>query len=119
MRRTTSAALVLAALLALLTSPSFHAHPAGTAASPAVTAAGTGFAANGAGGAPHDANLCPICRAIAQARLALRAPTCAGSLVLASRSLRLQLAAPDAPAPAPALECGAPRAPPAASAIEA
>ena len=122
MRRTASAALVLAALLALLTSPSLHAHPSGTpAVSPAVTAVGAaGFAADNGGGAPpHDASLCPICRAIAQGRLALRAPACASSLLLASASLRLQLAAPDAPAPAPALESGAPRGPPASSAIEA
>ena len=122
MRRATSAALVLAALLALVASPSFHAHSAGKPGAPAVVAAsGTiGFAAGAEpGAAPHDAALCPICRALAQARLALRAPAFAGSFVLASTSLPLHLAASEAPTPAPALQSGAPRAPPGPSAAAA
>ena len=120
MRRATSALVALAALLALTATPSFHTHSA--------RPSGAAFAARGAsllaaererGQPPHDADLCPICRAGAQARLALRAPARGVSLDLADASLPLQLRELTAPARAPALRSGAPRAPPASSALEA
>jgi hypothetical protein len=120
MRRSTSAALVLAALLALFASPYLH-HPAGeTIAAPAIAGhaapdAGTIRADRDHGPRPHDHDLCPICRATAQARLALRAPTRAVSLVRADATLPIHLATPVTPSPAPILSSGAPRAPPARS----
>jgi len=120
MRRATSTLVALAALLSLSATASFHTHSA--------RISGAAFAAPGAsllaakcerGQPPHDADLCPICRASAQARLALRTPARAVSLDLTDASLPLQLRELAAPTRAPALRSGAPRAPPASSALEA
>ena len=119
MRRATGALVVLAALLPLLSSAAFHAHPLAVA-SAALDAPGASAFAGERDHAPrpHDADLCPICQAQSQARWALRAPVRAGSPTLAGAILALPLAVPEAPGLEPVLATGAPRAPPASSALE-
>jgi hypothetical protein len=123
MRRITSAALVTAALAALLASPSLH-HPAGEPlAAPAISAHAFApeLCSDREHSAPHDHELCPICRATAQARLALRVPTrLAAPLLEGAGRLPLHVSAAAAPAAAPVLSGCAPRAPPGVlSALEA
>jgi hypothetical protein len=126
MRRSTSAALVFTAVLALFAGPLLHA-PAHGIDAPAIAAQA---AAPGAGAIsgdrdrgprPHDHDLCPICRATAQARLALRAPARITSLAMeGGGGLPLPRAALAAPPREPVLSNGPARAPPVlVSALEA
>ena len=123
MRRIASAALVSAALAALLASPSLH-HPADEPlAAPAISAHAFApeLCSDRERSAPHDHELCRICRATAQARLALRVPARLSTPFLEGAGrLPLQASASTAPTAEPVLSGCAPRAPPGVlSALEA
>ena len=94
-RRRAVAGITISALLALSLGQSLHAASAGDVertdpASRAFVAAHD----TSSPPAPHGADLCPVCRATAQARLAVRAFACAGEIASTGASLRLHLPAP-------------------------
>ena len=125
-RRLTATWLTIAALLGLCLSQPFHnaapivsAHASGHASGHAsdhgldaaalVVAAGSDHPAQRAA---HDADLCSVCRATAQARLGLRLTSCLGELAATGPYLPLQLPAPELACSAPDLRDAQPRAPP-------
>lgn len=125
-RGLTATWLTIAALLGLCLSQPFHN------AAPIVSAHGSGHASGHASGhgldaaalvvaagrdhpaqrAAHDADLCSLCRATAQARLGIRVSACVGELAAARGCLPLQLPAPELACSAPDLRDAQPRAPP-------
>ncbi len=114
LRRPAAAWLTITALFTLCLSQPFHvsvrfeSSPSGSAAS--VVAAGSGLPSQRA---PHDADLCSLCRATAQARLGVRVMSCVGELATTGACLPLHLPAPALARAAPALRNAQPRAPPA------
>jgi hypothetical protein len=114
-RHRRTAWLLLASLLGLFLSQSFHA-PAmtGTAGrGGAATAAASLLASDGAPQHPaHDADACPVCRATTQTRLGLRAPAHANALAANGPELRLCAPLTGPSKLAPELACAHPRAPP-------
>jgi hypothetical protein len=112
-RRPAAAWLAIAALLSLCSSQPFHgATPirvatAGPEASFIV--AGSDLPSQHAA---HDADLCSLCRATAQARLGLRISACMGELAASGACLPLHLPAAEQAGAAPALRNAQPRAPP-------
>ena len=113
-RRSAAAWLTIAALFSLCLSQPFHVSvPLETSASsPAasIVAAGSGLPSQRA---PHDADLCSLCRATAQARLGVRVMACVGELATTGATLPLHLPAPALASAAPTLRNAQPRAPPA------
>ena len=117
-RRNAAAWLTLAALVGLCLSQPFHnpapiasAHASGHGPDSAslVVAAGGDLPAQRAA---HDADLCSVCRATAQARLGLRVASTLGELATSGQCLPLHLPAPALASAAPALRNAQPRAPP-------
>ena len=117
-RRLIATWLTIAALLGLCLSQPFHnaapivsAHASGHGLDTAalVVAAGSDHPAQRAA---HDADLCSVCRATAQARLGLRLTSCLGELAATGPYLPLQLPAPELACSAPDLRDAQPRAPP-------
>ena len=114
--RHTSGLLVVAFLSLLLSQP-FHERVASGAegGAPAVVAGEAG--ADGATplrAAGHDRDHCVQCRAVAQTRLGLRAPSHEGALALHGAALALHVEARDHPYAAPEPCLAGPRAPPVA-----
>lgn len=111
--RAAAAWLTIAALLTVCLSQSFHATtpPVLATASPAasVVTAGSDLPAQHAA---HDADLCSLCRATAQARLGLRVISSLGALAATGTSVPLHLPAPALASAAPSLRNAQPRAPP-------
>jgi hypothetical protein len=112
-RRPAAAWLTIAALLALGLSQPLHASAPIDAghfgAGSALVAAANPVASQHA---DHDADLCSLCRATAQARLGVRVCACAGDLTASAARLPLPLPAPELAACAPDLRDAPPRAPP-------
>jgi len=111
-----TSALLVASLLSLLSSQSFHerAASAADAGAPAIVARGAGEAPGApvhAGG--HDRDHCLQCRAVAQTRLGLRAPAHDGALAARGPELALHAEKTDRPGTAPEPCLAGPRAPPA------
>jgi len=67
---------------------------------------------------PHDVHGCPLCRAAAHSRLALRAAHAGGELAPAAKDPRWRLAAPPRAPAEPALGSAWSRAPPASSLLQ-
>jgi hypothetical protein len=113
-RCSAAAWLTIAALFSLCLSQPFHVSVPfeASASSPAasIVAAGSGLPSQRA---PHDADLCSLCRATAQARLGVRVTFCAGEISMTGACLPLHLPAPALACAAPALRNAQPRAPPA------
>lgn len=117
-RRLTATWLTIAALLGLCLSQPYHN------AAPVVSGHGSGHGLDAAAlvvaagrdhpaqRAAHDADLCSLCRATAQARLGVRVSACVGELAAARVCLPLQLPAPELACSAPDLRDAQPRAPP-------
>jgi len=117
-RRHAAPWLTITALLALcLSQPlhsaaaivSAHASAQGMDAAALAVAAGSDHPAQHAA---HDADLCSVCRATAQARLGLRVTSSLGALTATGPCLPLHLPAPALASAAPALRNAQPRAPP-------
>jgi hypothetical protein len=112
--------LTLAALLSLSVSQPLHASGPLSVASAGAEAA-FAVAANDPTSqhATHDADLCSLCRATAQARLAVRVSAGIGDLAPNGACLRLPLPAPEFARSAPDLRDAQPRAPPALPSLSA
>ena len=113
-RHRAAAWLTIAALFSLCLGQPLHASaPIAVAngSSQTATLAATNDLAPGQ--APHDADLCSLCRATAQARLGVRLSACVGDLTASGACLPLQLPAPELASSAPDLRDAQPRAPPA------
>jgi len=112
-RRPAAAWLTIAALVSLGLSQPLHASTpidaANLGAGSALVVAANPVASQHA---HHDADLCSLCRATAQARLGVRVSACAGDLTTSQVQLPLPLPAPEQAACAPDLRDAPPRAPP-------
>jgi hypothetical protein len=117
-RRMLPALLVLSALFALATSGPFHASvPAASCRTAPIGLAGAGAVpqvchAPAPDRPTHDPDLCPICHATAQARLALRSPLRTAAPPPTDLRLLLAARAPIAPPRAAVPGDAHPRAPP-------
>lgn len=118
--RPAAALLTIAALLSLGLGQPLHASaPIDAASSEALATQLTAANPLAAQHAEHDADLCSLCRATAQARLGVRVSACAGDFTASEAPLPLPLPAPELAACAPDLRDAPPRAPPTLRALVA